>query len=165
MAVCHGAGLAFHAFAACSPGNWAKGSVGSGTEPEFRGGGLGRLHEPVEASRGAGWRARGQAQVGENLDDHGGIFNGRDERQGATTVGTGGHVDLEHSFEQLGPVGIGQTYLLINRFDPFFDPFCIFSASIFCFRSESKPQRVKLEGLGPFEYQRLKSAPRHMQSS
>ncbi len=48
---------------------------------------------------GLWWSAGGQTQVGENLDDHGGIFNGRDERQGATTVGTGGHVDLEHPFE------------------------------------------------------------------
>jgi len=65
----------------------------------IQGGGLGRLHEPVEASRGAGWRARGQAQVRENLGNHGGIFDRREDGQGATTVGTGGHVDREHPFE------------------------------------------------------------------
>jgi len=33
--------------------------------------------------------------VRENLDDHGGIFNGGDERQGPAALRTGGHVDLE----------------------------------------------------------------------
>ena len=41
----------------------------------------------------------------------------------AAALRTGNHVDLEHSVEQLGPAGICQTYLFINRFDPFFDPF------------------------------------------
>ena len=78
----------------------------------------------------------------------------------AAALRTGNHVDLEHSFEQLGPAGICQTYLFINRFDPFLTHFYLS-----CFRSESKPQWVKLEALAPFEYQRLESAPRHRQSS
>ncbi len=54
-----------------------------------------RLH----ARAGERGRARGQAQMGEALDDHRGLFDGGNERQGAATVRTGGHVDLEHSFE------------------------------------------------------------------
>ena len=49
----------------------------------------------------------------------------------AAALRTGNHVDLEHSFEQLGPAGICQTYLFINRFDPFlnrFNPFSYFSS-------------------------------------
>ena len=42
---------------------------------------------------------------------------------GATLLETGGPVDLEHLFEQMGPLGIEQIYLLINRIDLFFDPF------------------------------------------
>jgi hypothetical protein len=34
-------------------------------------GGLGRLQELVEASRGSWWRAGGQAQMRENLGNHG----------------------------------------------------------------------------------------------
>ena len=68
----------------------------------------------------------------------------------AAALRTGNHVDLEHSFEHLGPAGICQTYLFINRLDPFFE--CgRFLTFILCFRSESKPQWVKLEALGPFE--------------
>jgi len=48
----------------------------------------------------------GWARVAKNLGNYRGLFNGGDERQGSTTVGTGGHVDLEHPFEQLGPAGI-----------------------------------------------------------
>ncbi len=79
--------------------------VGSGTEPESRVV-LGRLKELTGAAQAPRWRASGQAQMGENLDDHRGLFDGGDERQGATTVGTGGHVDLTHPFEQMGPAGI-----------------------------------------------------------
>jgi hypothetical protein len=41
--------------------------------------------------------------MGENLGDHRGFFDGGDERQGAATVRTGGHVDFKHPFEQLCP--------------------------------------------------------------
>ena len=36
-------------------------------------------------SRGTGWGFGGHLQVGENLDDHGEIFNGGDELQEAVT--------------------------------------------------------------------------------
>ena len=49
----------------------------------------------------------GWARVAKNLGNYRGLFNGGDERQGATIEGTGGHVDLEHPFEQLGPARIG----------------------------------------------------------
>ena len=41
--------------------------------------------------------------MGENLDDHGGIFDSRQERQGPATLRTGGEVDGEDAFESLGP--------------------------------------------------------------
>ncbi len=50
---------------------------------------------------------RVKAQVCENLGNHGRIFNCGDECQGGAALRTGGHVDLEHPFEQLGPAGIG----------------------------------------------------------
>ena len=41
--------------------------------------------------------------MGENRDDHGGIFNGRDEGQGAAALRTGGEVDGERVCESLRP--------------------------------------------------------------
>ncbi len=58
-----------------------KESVGSGTEPESRLG-LGCLQERVEAGGGSGR----QAQVRENLDDHRGIFDSREDGQRATAL-------------------------------------------------------------------------------
>jgi hypothetical protein len=66
-------------------------SVGSGTEPESRVG-LGCLQELVETGRCPGWSAGGQAQVRENLGKHGGLFDGRDEGQGAAALRTGSDV-------------------------------------------------------------------------
>ena len=65
------------------------------------------MHEPVEASRGAGWRARGQAQVRENLGNHGGIFDGGEDGQRAAALWTGGEVDGEDAFESLRPAHAG----------------------------------------------------------
>ncbi len=79
-------------------GTGQRGSVGSKTEPESWEG-LGCLQEGVEAGRGAWWGSGRQAQVGENLDDYGRIFDGRQERQGAAALGTGGDVDGEDAFE------------------------------------------------------------------
>ena len=70
-------------------GKWVKGGVGSSTEPESRKR-LGGLHECVEAGRGAWWSAGWQAQVRENFDDHRGIFDGSNNRQGAAALRTGG---------------------------------------------------------------------------
>ena len=71
------------------------------------GGRLGCLQERVEAAWGFWWGAGGQAQVRENLDDHGGIFNGGEKRQGTAALGTGGDVDREDPFEQLRPTPAG----------------------------------------------------------
>jgi len=59
-------------------------------EPESRGG-VGCLHERVEAGWGRWWGAGGPPQVGENLADHCGIVNGGEERQRAATLRTDGH--------------------------------------------------------------------------
>ncbi len=61
--------------------------------------GLGCLEAFVDANRGPRWSTCGQTQVGENLDDHGRIFNGRDEGQGAAALWTGGNIDGEDAFE------------------------------------------------------------------
>ena len=45
--------------------------------------------------------------MSENLGNDCGLFDGGDERQGATTLRTGGQFDLEHPFEQLGPAQAG----------------------------------------------------------
>ncbi|MGH8488489.1 MAG: hypothetical protein ACREXS_06395 [Gammaproteobacteria bacterium] len=42
----------------------------------------------------------GQAEMGEDLGDHGGIFDGGDDLQGAAALGT--LLDVEHPFEQPG---------------------------------------------------------------
>ncbi len=72
--------------------------VGSGTEPESRVG-LGCLEEFVDAGQCPRWSTRGQTQEGENLGNHCGIFNGRDEGQGARALRIGGNVDREDEFE------------------------------------------------------------------
>jgi len=84
-----------------------KGSVSVQELNRNPGGRLGCLQERVEAAWGFGWRAGGQPQVRENLDDHCGIFNGGDKRQGAAALGTGGDVDREDPFEQLRPTQAG----------------------------------------------------------
>ena len=68
---------------------------------------LGRLNEIAGLRRRTGWGFGGQAQMGEDFDNHGGIFNGGDERHRCTTVQTEYHVDREHAFEQLGPAQAG----------------------------------------------------------
>ena len=65
--------------------------------------GLGCLQELVEAGRGPRWSAGGQVQMAKNLDNHCGIFNGGNERHGATALRTGGQIDFKHPFEQLRP--------------------------------------------------------------
>ena len=45
--------------------------------------------------------------MGEKLDDDRGIFDGRQDGQRAAALGTGGDVDGEHAFEQLGPAHPG----------------------------------------------------------
>jgi hypothetical protein len=59
--------------------------VGTGTQPESRVE-LGCLEEFVDAGRGSWWRAGGQPQVGENLDDDRGIFNGGEDGQRASVL-------------------------------------------------------------------------------
>ncbi len=88
-------------------GTGQKGRVGPGTEPAARVG-LRGLEECVEAGWGFGWGAGRQAQVAENLDDHRGIFNGGNDRQGAAALRTDGEVDVKHAFEQLRPAQAGR---------------------------------------------------------
>jgi len=57
------------------------------------------LEACVEAGRSFWWGAGGQAEVAQNLADHGGIFNGGEDGQGATALWAGGHVDGENPFE------------------------------------------------------------------
>ncbi len=56
---------------------------------------LGCLQQSIET----GWCACGQAQVRENLGNHDGIFNSREDGQGAAALWTGGNVDGEDTFE------------------------------------------------------------------
>ena len=60
---------------------------------------LGGLQQSVEASWGLWWGTSRQAQVRENLGNHGGIFDSRKERQRAAALWTGGDVDGEDSLE------------------------------------------------------------------
>ena len=69
--------------------------------------GSGGLKERVVLHRGTGWGFGRQAQMGEDLDDHRGLFDGGDERHRAAAVETGGHVDREDAFEQLGSAQAG----------------------------------------------------------
>ena len=69
--------------------------------------GSGRLKEGVGLSWRTRWGFGGQAPMGEDLDDHVGLFDGGDRRHRATTLETDGHVDREHAFEQLGPTQTG----------------------------------------------------------
>jgi len=89
-------GIASHRCAGAGKGE--REPVGSGTEPKSRVG-LGGLHECVEAGRGPRWGATRQAQVRENLDAHGGIFDGREEGQSASVLGAGGDGDGKDAFE------------------------------------------------------------------
>ena len=53
------------------------------------------LEECIEAGRGFWWRASRQAQVAQNLDDHRGLFNGRQDGQRAAALWARGEVDGE----------------------------------------------------------------------
>lgn len=61
--------------------------------------GLGCLQELIDSGRGFWGSAGGQAQVGENFDDDGGLVNGRQDGQGAAALGASGEVDGEDAFE------------------------------------------------------------------
>ena len=74
----------------CFLGTLAQNGVcrfGNGTGIRVR---LGCLQELVDASRGLWWGVGGQPQVAQHLDDHRGICNGRDEREGAAALWAGG---------------------------------------------------------------------------
>ena len=45
----------------------------------------------------------GPAEVGEDLSDYGGIFDGSEDRQGAAALRTLRDVDIQYSLEQPGP--------------------------------------------------------------
>ncbi len=50
---------------------------------------------PAYAGAGSG----GQAEMGENLRNHGGIFDSGNDLQVVATMGAMFHVDIEHPFE------------------------------------------------------------------
>jgi hypothetical protein len=69
--------------------------------------GSGQLESIEGPGRGSGRCPGGQAEVGEDLGDHGGIFDGGDELQGAAALRALLDVDLEHPLEQPGPAQAG----------------------------------------------------------
>lgn len=75
----HGSGPAC-GFLVAGRGEKGKGSLSVRTQNQKRGGRLGGLEQAVETSWGPWWGAARQAQVRENLDDHRGIFDRRNER-------------------------------------------------------------------------------------
>ena len=79
-------------------GNWTKGMYRFGQGLE-NGGRLGCLQQAAETGWGPWWGASGYPQVRENLDDHFGIFDSREDGQRATALWTGGNVDGEDSLE------------------------------------------------------------------
>jgi hypothetical protein len=57
---------------------------------------------------GARGGARGHAKMLEDLGNHGGIYDGGDDRQGAAAVGALFNIDIEYPFEQPGPAQAGK---------------------------------------------------------
>jgi hypothetical protein len=67
-----------------------------------RGGGSSLGSDRLEGGVPRGCSGRcpgGQAEMGEDLGNHGGMFDGGDDRQGAAAVGTLFNIDSEHPFE------------------------------------------------------------------
>ena len=73
---------------------------------------LGCLSQSVEARWGLWGSADWQLQVCENLDDHRGILDGRENGQGAVALGADDEIDGKDAFEQLRPnsCGPGKEY-------------------------------------------------------
>ncbi|MGH8653111.1 MAG: hypothetical protein ACREYE_13515 [Gammaproteobacteria bacterium] len=59
--------------------------------------------------RGAGRCMDGQAEMGEGLGNHGEMFDGSDDLQGAAAVGTVFDVDIEHPFDRVICPGMDGT--------------------------------------------------------
>ena len=74
----------------------------------------GGIKERAGQGRRTGWGFRGEAQMREDIGNDRGIFDGGNERDRAATMGTGGHVDLEEAFEQLGPAQAGSPVYFTN---------------------------------------------------
>jgi hypothetical protein len=68
------------------------------------GGGSGQLESIDDPGRCSARCSSGQAEMGEDLGDHGGMFDGGDDLQGATALGALLDVDLEHSFTKAPPI-------------------------------------------------------------
>lgn len=79
--------------------NGCREPAGSSGDPDS-GEGLGGLHEGGETGRGWWERAARQAQVGENFENHRGIFDRREEGQRAAALRTGGNVDGEDALSR-----------------------------------------------------------------
>ncbi len=67
------------------------------------GGGSGRLGSIEGPGRCSGRSSGGQAEMGEDLGDHGGMFDGGDDLQGVAALGAVFPIDLEHSFTKALP--------------------------------------------------------------
>lgn len=61
--------------------------------------GSGHLESIECPRRGSGRCSDGQAEMREDLDDHGGVFDGGNDLQGTAALGTVFDVDVEHPFE------------------------------------------------------------------
>ena len=59
----------------------------------------GRFEEIERPSGSARRRPGWQAEMGENLGDDPGLFDGGDDLEFAATVGAMFHIDIEHPFE------------------------------------------------------------------
>jgi hypothetical protein len=67
------------------------------------GGGSGQFESIEGPGRCSGRCASGQAEMGEDLGNHGGVYDGGDDLQGAATMGAVFQVDIEHPFTKALP--------------------------------------------------------------
>ncbi len=101
----HGSCPVFRSIVGGGVGKWEKG----GYRFEHRTGIQGEIRPSVGTRRGdlgLWWGTGWQAQVRENLGNHGGIFESRKERQRAAALRTDEDVDGEDSFEYLRPAHV-----------------------------------------------------------
>jgi hypothetical protein len=76
-----------------------------GSEIRGSSGQLGSVEGP---GQGSGRCPGEEAEVGEDLRNDGGMFDGGDDLQGAAAAGAVFQVDIEHPLEQAGPAQAGR---------------------------------------------------------
>ncbi len=90
-------------------GNWLSVEIQARPGWGFRlGSGSGRAEESECLHRCSGRCPGGQAEMSEDVGDHGGVFNGGDDFQRAAAVRAFFNIDIEHPFEQPGPADAGR---------------------------------------------------------